>query len=146
MDKQNCWEIKKCGREPGGERIDELGVCPAAIDTANNSVNGGHNGGRLCWVIAGTLSEQDVCGEYAKKIDSCTSCEVFKQVKEEEGEDFCISNLYLQSSLQLINKILMYNYARFELQESNDSDTQLNRRADVKTSCQTGLHRNYRVL
>jgi len=24
----NCWEFKKCGREPGGEKASELGICP----------------------------------------------------------------------------------------------------------------------
>jgi len=29
MKKYNCWEFKKCGREPGGEKADRLGICPA---------------------------------------------------------------------------------------------------------------------
>jgi hypothetical protein len=28
--KLNCWEVKKCGREPGGVKVKELGVCPAS--------------------------------------------------------------------------------------------------------------------
>ena len=31
----NCWEVKKCGREPGGAKVAELGVCPAS--TGNKS-------------------------------------------------------------------------------------------------------------
>jgi len=27
--KLNCWEFKKCGRQPGGPKVAELGVCPA---------------------------------------------------------------------------------------------------------------------
>jgi hypothetical protein len=30
--KQNCWEYMKCGREPGGEKVAELGICRAAAD------------------------------------------------------------------------------------------------------------------
>jgi len=45
--KLNCWDFKKCGREPDGENIAECGVCPAATE-------GGDNGGRACWVVAGT--------------------------------------------------------------------------------------------
>ncbi|MGE5174112.1 MAG: two-CW domain-containing protein, partial [Betaproteobacteria bacterium] len=30
MEKLNCWEHKKCGRQPGGHKVAELGVCPSA--------------------------------------------------------------------------------------------------------------------
>ena len=30
--KQNCWEYMKCGREPEGEKVAELGICRAAAD------------------------------------------------------------------------------------------------------------------
>jgi len=39
--KQNCWEFKKCGREQGGIKSAEFGVCPAALSTKVNNV---HNG------------------------------------------------------------------------------------------------------
>lgn len=32
MSRTNCWEYFKCGREPGGSKVDELGVCPAATE------------------------------------------------------------------------------------------------------------------
>jgi len=31
--KQNCWEYKNCGREEGGKNIEQLGVCPASVDS-----------------------------------------------------------------------------------------------------------------
>ena len=34
--KLNCWQVKKCGREPGGAKVAEFGVCPAAAETALN--------------------------------------------------------------------------------------------------------------
>jgi hypothetical protein len=37
----NCWEFKKCGREPGGHKVEELGVCPATTDKEFNGVNKG---------------------------------------------------------------------------------------------------------
>ena len=40
----NCWEYMKCGREKGGEKADELGVCPAYPDH-----------GQHCACIAGTF-------------------------------------------------------------------------------------------
>lgn len=88
MAKQNCWEFKKCGRQPGGEKVKELGVCPASNDAANNKVNNGTNSGRVCWAIAGTLCGGKVQGSFADKQLSCMSCEFLKKVKAEEGDDF----------------------------------------------------------
>ena len=41
--KLNCWEHKKCGRQPGGHRVQELGVCPAATNTELHGAHGGTN-------------------------------------------------------------------------------------------------------
>jgi hypothetical protein len=91
MNKMNCWELKKCGREPGGAKTAEYGVCPAAESTDSNGVNSGKNGGRICWAIAGTFCGGKVQGDFAQKQVSCMVCEVFKQVKREEGNaDFTL--------------------------------------------------------
>ncbi|MCK5504074.1 MAG: hypothetical protein KAJ10_02870 [Thermodesulfovibrionia bacterium] len=87
MSKLNCWEIKKCGRESGGSKSRELGVCPAAIDNSCNGLNNGKNAGRICWAIAGTFCGGEIQGDFAQKSVSCMSCEVFKQIKNEEGAD-----------------------------------------------------------
>jgi hypothetical protein len=88
MQKLNCWEIKKCGREPGGSKSKELGVCPAASDTESDGINHGKNGGRICWAIAGTFCGGKIQGDFAQKQVSCMACEVFKRVKAEEGAEF----------------------------------------------------------
>lgn len=88
MGKQNCWEFKKCGRQVGGEKTKELGVCPAADTVSADGVNEGKNGGRVCWAIAGTLCGGKVQGSYTDKQLSCMSCEFFKKVKNEEADDF----------------------------------------------------------
>lgn len=88
MGKQNCWEFKKCGRQAGGEKVKELGVCPAATDKSRNKINDGTNGGRICWAIAGTLCGGKVQGSFADKQLSCMSCEFFKKVKSEESDEF----------------------------------------------------------
>lgn len=88
MAKQNCWEFKKCGRQVGGEKVKELGVCPAAGNKSTNELNNGTNGGRICWAIAGTLCGGKVQGSYADKQLSCMSCEFFKKVKGEEDDEF----------------------------------------------------------
>jgi hypothetical protein len=63
----NCWEFKKCGREKGGAKAAELGVCPAWPDH-----------GRHCAWIAGTLCGGKVQGTLAMKVASCMQCEFFK--------------------------------------------------------------------
>lgn len=84
--KKNCWEIKKCGREPKGENVKELGVCPASIDKSSNDLNGGKNGGRICWAITGTFCGGEVQGTFAQKELSCISCEVYQTVNKEESK------------------------------------------------------------
>ncbi|GBD98556.1 hypothetical protein BMS3Abin07_00576 [bacterium BMS3Abin07] len=53
--KRNCWEFKGCGREPGGKNAEGLGVCPAATYERLDGIHRGKNGGRVCWIIAGTM-------------------------------------------------------------------------------------------
>lgn len=84
MAKQNCWEFKKCGREVGGLKATELGVCPAATATKLDGANSGKNGGRACWAIAGTLCGGNVQGSFAEKEGNCMSCEFYEIIREEE--------------------------------------------------------------
>ena len=88
MKKRNCWEFKKCGREPGGAHESELGVCPAAIETRLDGTNGGTNGGRACWAIAKTLCVGKVEGTFSAKVGNCLLCAFYKAVCKEEGARF----------------------------------------------------------
>lgn len=88
MVKKNCWELKNCGRQVGGLRSRDLGVCSAAIDRKYNGINSGLNAGRYCWKIAGTLCGGAVQGTWAQKMGNCIICEVFEQIKKEEGASF----------------------------------------------------------
>jgi signal transduction histidine kinase len=83
MPQQNCWEFKKCGREPGGVHVHELGVCPAATVTRVDGVNDGKNGGRTCWAIAGTMCSGRVLGTYAAKMTDCQACEFYQQIQRD---------------------------------------------------------------
>ncbi len=84
MTKQSCWEFKRCGREPGGTRVEQLGVCPAAIAAKVDGLNGGHNGGRTCWAVSGTLCGGVVQGTFAMKMANCKDCDFFQLVLAEE--------------------------------------------------------------
>lgn len=82
--KLNCWEHKKCGRQPGGHKVQEMGVCPAATNTELNGAHGGTNAGRACWVVAGSLCGGKIQGTYAKKLLNCWRCDFMNAVKREE--------------------------------------------------------------
>ncbi|MBN9658990.1 MAG: hypothetical protein J0H49_12475 [Acidobacteria bacterium] len=85
---QNCWEAKKCGRQPGGSRCSDLGVCPAAVDSKAHGLNGGRNGGRVCWALTGTLCGGTVQGTFAQKLSNCMQCDFYHQVQVEQGRGF----------------------------------------------------------
>lgn len=87
-NKINCWEFKKCGREPGGAKVKELGICPAAQESSFNGIFGGKNSGRACWVVAGTFCKGEVQGSFAQKFKNCANCDFFKKVQEEESPHF----------------------------------------------------------
>jgi hypothetical protein len=90
-DRQNCWDVKQCGRQPGGPNVAERGSCPAAGLTDWDGINGGQRGGRFCWWIAGTLCEETPEGSLAARISTCRSCDFFQQVQKEEGTGFCLT-------------------------------------------------------
>lgn len=84
----NCWEFKKCGRERGGTKVTELGVCPASEDRRLDGCNQGENGGRLCWLTKATLCNGQIQGDIYAKLGKCTRCDFFKKVYREEGKKF----------------------------------------------------------
>jgi hypothetical protein len=88
MEKLNCWEDKNCGREPGGRNVHDLGVCPVAVLVAADGINGGKNGGRACWAVAGTLCGGEVKATLARKLGDCLKCDFFKRVVREEGASY----------------------------------------------------------
>ncbi len=86
-NRMNCWEYKKCEREPGGKKAVDLGICPAAADTSFDGINTGKNAGRICWAVAGTFCGGKVQGAFAEKRISCIGCNFFKIVQKEEGDN-----------------------------------------------------------
>jgi len=84
MRKINCWEFKMCGRE----KESAAGMCPVMAARRGDGINGGINGGRVCWVVAGTCCDGKVQGAYAQKVMTCTACEFRLRVKEEESYKF----------------------------------------------------------
>jgi hypothetical protein len=82
--KENCWDFMKCGRE----KKNSLGICPAATDSTAHSLNGGENGGRICWAVEGTFCTGEKQGKYAEKVLMCRECDFRWKVQDEEGRRF----------------------------------------------------------
>lgn len=95
----NCWEFNECGRQLGGEKIAELGECPAAAAKSLDGIHRGDNGGRACWIIAGTYCGGKVQGTHAARHEDCEKCEFFQQVMVEENTDRQEATTLLQAML-----------------------------------------------
>ena len=93
--KVNCWEYKKCGREPDGAHVHDLGECPAAKAKKLDGIHNGESGGRSCWIVAGTMCDGKIQGTFAKKYDDCKICDFYKKVVKEEGKEFVFSTILL---------------------------------------------------
>jgi len=108
MSKKNCWEHKKCGREPEGEKAHELGVCPATVEERLDGTHAGKNGGRTCWVVAGSLCGGNVQGTFAEKYGSCMKCDFYKSVRKDENGDFIhavkLLNFLVEADACLVGK------------------------------------------
>jgi len=86
--KDNCWDFMNCGREIGGFAEDKLGNCAAITYISFNGTNGGFRSGRYCWYVAGSFQKESHDCICLSEIEDCSSCDFFKLVKKEEGEDF----------------------------------------------------------
>jgi hypothetical protein len=86
--------MKNCGREPGGQKTNDLGICPASTEKKLHGVHGGTNGGRACWVISGTMCDGDIQGTFANKYSNCKECDFYLLVllvRDEENPSFKLS-------------------------------------------------------
>lgn len=95
----NCWEFKKCGRQPGGDKVAELGVCPASEAKGLDGIHRGDNGGRACWIIAGTFCGGKVQGTHAAKQENCAQCDFLQQVMVDENTELQEATTLLQAML-----------------------------------------------
>ena len=65
-----CWRVLECPRERRAK-------CPAWL------VSRGEN----CWSVTGTLCEGRAAGSWARKVDRCRRCRVFRNAVGPLGED-----------------------------------------------------------
>ncbi len=76
----NCWEFKKCGREPGGTNVLLYGVCPVAVEYRADGIHHGKNGGRCCWVINASHCKGKKAGCFTGKLTECRTCDFYDMV------------------------------------------------------------------
>ncbi len=92
----NCWEFKKCGKEPNGIRASKLGVCHVATCKKSDGFLGGKNAGKACayyckvFAINGTETQGLSLHKelFNKKNCSCENCDFHKILKDKHGEKF----------------------------------------------------------
>ncbi len=121
MSKKNCWEFKNCGRQPGGHKVEEMGVCPASTMQDLDGAHGGKNAGRACWAVAGSLCGGKCQGTYAQKLHNCWRCEFMITVKqEEEPEPLGFSHTRLGMEKALEKKHLFVGAAASAVSAANE--------------------------
>ena len=98
MEKLNCWEFFKCGRQPGGKNVKEFGVCPTGLTSEFDGINEGISAGRFCWRVSGTFCTGENQGSYIKKFQDCLNCAFLKKVNDEEGLNFILYPKKLKKS------------------------------------------------
>lgn len=91
----------KCGEGNGIYDAGHKSACPIANNKTANGLNGGVNGGRICWVIADSCCNEQIPCITNKRKDPCFSCEFRYKVMNEEGlVTVCrTTGKYLQSSI-----------------------------------------------
>ncbi|PIS38274.1 MAG: hypothetical protein CO150_03615 [Nitrospirae bacterium CG_4_9_14_3_um_filter_53_35] len=95
--KKNCWEYMKCDRGPDEGKAETLGLCPAANEVRLNGVHGGMNAGRACWVVPGTCCDDFGTHDAGTVFKTCTDCDFYKLVKQEEHPKFIFSGVLLKN-------------------------------------------------
>jgi len=78
VDKLNCWDFKKCCDKSLSNHASESILCPVKKEFNANGLNGGINGGRICWVIMDSHCKK-------KPQSACFQCEFSYKVMAEEG-------------------------------------------------------------
>ena len=78
----NCWEFKKCGREPNGKNVFWFGVCPAATEHRADGIHDGMNGGRCCWVIKASHRQLGMFECCSGESVECHTCDFYAMIKD----------------------------------------------------------------
>ncbi|NWF97772.1 MAG: hypothetical protein HXY52_02390 [Nitrospirae bacterium] len=86
--KLNCWEFMGCkfGRYfKENNCYKDSDPCPAILPNNYNGINDGLNAGRSCWLVLNTRCYGNIQNNFTEKIETCSNCDFYKLVSEEEG-------------------------------------------------------------
>jgi len=84
-NKLNCWEFMKCGKGPDSAINNGADICPVASAVIADGLNGGENGGRICWIISENYFKNKIQCSENKVSHSCYACEFRYLVTMDEG-------------------------------------------------------------
>jgi len=82
--KLNCWQFKNCNRIFNKSTES---VCPVMLAVEHDGKNGGTNGGRICWQVAGSFCGGKMQGAFVQKLDTCLKCDFARYVFDKEGKN-----------------------------------------------------------
>ena len=92
--KLNCWHFMGCGKQINKDPsvcLKNACACPASIEQSFDGVHGGKNAGRVCWLVLQTQCYGSVQSTYEQKYETCSGCDFYRLVVDEEGANFLIS-------------------------------------------------------
>lgn len=98
--KLNCWQFMGCRLEKRDGLLCAIkgpGICPVLSEKNFDGVHGGINGGRACWIVSNTMCYGKTQGTYEEKYETCTTCDFYRSVLEEE--DYLMSPSALKAML-----------------------------------------------
>jgi hypothetical protein len=87
IQKLNCWEFKKCGRQKGGLMVTVLGECQVSKYMKFDGLNEGIGGGRACWMVSHSPVNQERPQRPCSR--RCYTCEFYRRVVFEQEEKTC---------------------------------------------------------
>ncbi len=82
---RDCWEFFQCGREIGGEKVEELGICPAVTASERDGNCSDKNGDRGCAFISGNFCNGVNQGSLKDEEINCIQCVFFRMVSLNDG-------------------------------------------------------------
>lgn len=77
----NCWDMKDCGRGPGGRLVGELGECPVVKAVGSKEENGPD---QKCWKVRIKDEKGRLVPNWSRPEKECLNCEVMDITREKE--------------------------------------------------------------
>jgi hypothetical protein len=79
-----------CGREAGGRKAGELGICPVSLRSQPEGVSRAAGRGQPCWAFPGNACDHRSDGQPGQDSLACRQCERMQQVCDREGRYFAL--------------------------------------------------------